>query len=359
MADFMAPIEKRLSPTKHVYTVLVGNVSPAADDKTLREFFAFAGAVGHISLHSDVAGSTQQGSVAFLTAQGAETALLLDGALIVDRPINIYAPNPEANAMSALEQRISAQEEAILLDGEERPAHVEDHGGGHRVMLSGLPGAMPSPPQRASSDEILGDGDGNGSTNSNHGDGSSPSGQRGSREAGAAIAALLKAGYTLGQRAMDFWARVDTNPQVAQARASFKEGLDVVRAKVQEVDEQHAISARVRAFNEEHEIAERASAAWSSAVSTAAPIASSAAEAVKAGAGELGQRAQLAGAELYMKAGADPNVGPAIHTITSWWDKSSSWAQATWKEAMAQSGGNGNNGSSGGGAARPMQDSDL
>ena len=205
--------------------------------------------------------------------------------------------------MSALEQRISAQEEAILLDGEERPAHVEDHGGGHRVMLSGLPGAMPSPPQRVSSDEILGDGDGNGSTNSNHGDGSSPSGQRGSREAGAAIAALLKAGYTLGQRAMDFWARVDTNPQVAQARASFKEGLDVVRAKVQEVDEQHAISARVRAFNEEHEIAERASAAWSSAVSTAAPIASSAAEAVKAGAGELGQRAQLAGAELYMKAG--------------------------------------------------------
>ena len=96
--------------------------------------------------------------------------------------------------MSALEQRISAQEEAILLDGEERPAHVEDHGGGHRVMLSGLPGAMPSPPQRVSSDEILGDGDGNGSTNSNHGDGSSPSGQRGSREGGRGDCGLAKGG---------------------------------------------------------------------------------------------------------------------------------------------------------------------
>lgn len=179
----LPPIEARIGPlTAGAYKVCVGNVSPGANEATLREFFAFAGPVADIQLSSDVAGGTQAGSVSFLTAQGAETACLLDGALIVDRPINIHAPAAEA-PQPALARLAAREEEAsILADDELTPAtaHLEDHGGAHRLMgADGLPGAMP-PAAGADADEH------------------EPT------PAGEAIAALLAAGYKLGQRALDF-----------------------------------------------------------------------------------------------------------------------------------------------------------
>ena len=73
------------------WPVNVSNVSSGATEATLREFFSFCGAVGDIVLAPSTDGATQEGTVHFLTEAGAETALVLDMALIVDRPISIRA----------------------------------------------------------------------------------------------------------------------------------------------------------------------------------------------------------------------------------------------------------------------------
>jgi hypothetical protein len=91
-----------------VRSVKVSNVSLGATERDLKEFFSFSGEIEHVELTSDNERS-QIAYVAFKDAQGAETAVLLSGATIVDQPIAIeLAPdfNPPAVAINTSSEGI-------------------------------------------------------------------------------------------------------------------------------------------------------------------------------------------------------------------------------------------------------------
>ncbi|CAI0418499.1 unnamed protein product, partial [Linum tenue] len=71
-----------------VKTVKVSNVSVKATDKDLNEFFSFSGDIEYVEMQS-VDEKSQVGFVTFKDAQGADTAVLLSGATIVDLAVTI------------------------------------------------------------------------------------------------------------------------------------------------------------------------------------------------------------------------------------------------------------------------------
>ncbi|CAI0471076.1 unnamed protein product [Linum tenue] len=71
-----------------VKTVKVSNVSVKATDKDLKEFFSFSGDIEHVEMQS-VDEKSQVGFVTFKDTQGADTAVLLSGATIVDLAVTI------------------------------------------------------------------------------------------------------------------------------------------------------------------------------------------------------------------------------------------------------------------------------
>ena len=78
-------------------TVIVKNISEAATTKTLVDFFSFCGAIEHIKLRPlEDEEKTQIAEITFETVDGANTALLLDNSLILDRPIKIAISSPQA-----------------------------------------------------------------------------------------------------------------------------------------------------------------------------------------------------------------------------------------------------------------------
>ncbi|CAN1199986.1 Binding partner of ACD11 1 [Linum perenne] len=73
-----------------VNTVKVSNVSMKATDKDLKEFFSFSGDIQYVHMEtSSEDEKTQVGYVTFKDSQGAETAILLSGATIVDLAVTI------------------------------------------------------------------------------------------------------------------------------------------------------------------------------------------------------------------------------------------------------------------------------
>lgn len=68
-------------------TVRVTNVSEKATAHDIHDFFSFSGEIENIELHRD--GDTQIALVTFKEAQALDTALLLSGATVVDRAVNI------------------------------------------------------------------------------------------------------------------------------------------------------------------------------------------------------------------------------------------------------------------------------
>ncbi|KFK41218.1 hypothetical protein AALP_AA2G100900 [Arabis alpina] len=83
-----------------VKTVKISNVSMAVSKKDVQEFFSFSGDIQYVEIRSE----TQESQVAFVTfkdPQGAETAMLLTGAVIADIRVSItpavnYKLPPEA-----------------------------------------------------------------------------------------------------------------------------------------------------------------------------------------------------------------------------------------------------------------------
>ncbi|KAL3521765.1 hypothetical protein ACH5RR_019914 [Cinchona calisaya] len=71
-----------------VKTVKVSNVSLGASEQDFKEFFSFSGDIEYIEMHSDNERS-QIAYVTFKDPQGAETAVLLSGATIVDQSVTI------------------------------------------------------------------------------------------------------------------------------------------------------------------------------------------------------------------------------------------------------------------------------
>ncbi|XP_040987896.1 binding partner of ACD11 1-like [Juglans microcarpa x Juglans regia] len=85
-----------------IKTVKVSNVSLGASDRDIREFFSFSGDIDYVEMRSDNERS-QIAYVTFKDSQGAETAVLLSGATIVDLSVTItldteYKLPPAASA---------------------------------------------------------------------------------------------------------------------------------------------------------------------------------------------------------------------------------------------------------------------
>ncbi|CAH8311842.1 unnamed protein product [Eruca vesicaria subsp. sativa] len=84
-------------------TVKVGNVSLGATERELKEFFSFSGDIIYLEMQSENEGSSKLAYVTFKDLQGAETAVLLTGATIVDSSVTVtmspdYQLPPEALA---------------------------------------------------------------------------------------------------------------------------------------------------------------------------------------------------------------------------------------------------------------------
>ncbi|OAY24375.1 binding partner of ACD11 1 isoform X1 [Manihot esculenta] len=78
-----------------VRTVKVSNVSIGATERDLKEFFSFSGDIEYVEVHR--CSDNEQSQVAYVTfkdSQGAETAVLLSGATIVDLAVTI-TPDPD------------------------------------------------------------------------------------------------------------------------------------------------------------------------------------------------------------------------------------------------------------------------
>ncbi|KAL6600340.1 hypothetical protein ACP70R_045140 [Stipagrostis hirtigluma subsp. patula] len=91
----MSTGEAEVPAAAPVRTVKVTNVSLSATVQDIKEFFSFSGEIEHVEMQSGDEWS-QVAYVTFKEAQGAETALLLSGATIVDLSV-IIAPAPEYN----------------------------------------------------------------------------------------------------------------------------------------------------------------------------------------------------------------------------------------------------------------------
>ncbi|XP_039012636.1 binding partner of ACD11 1-like [Hibiscus syriacus] len=71
-----------------IKTIKVSNVSLRATERDIHEFFSFSGDIEYVEMQSDTEVS-QIAYVTFKDSQGAETAILLSGATIVDLSVNI------------------------------------------------------------------------------------------------------------------------------------------------------------------------------------------------------------------------------------------------------------------------------
>ncbi|KAG6400704.1 hypothetical protein SASPL_137546 [Salvia splendens] len=69
-------------------TAKVSNVSLSATEQDIQEFFSFSGVIQYVEMKSESERS-QSAYVTFNDAQGAETAVLLSGATIVDQSVTI------------------------------------------------------------------------------------------------------------------------------------------------------------------------------------------------------------------------------------------------------------------------------
>ena len=313
----LSAVDVDLPAAQHVstqYRVTVTNVSPTASTDTLREFFGFCGPVGAIDLAADADG-VQRGSVSFHSAAAAETALLLDQALIVDRPITIASAT-------------QAAEGAALADAADSHPLLPPGGGG-------LPGAMPvkapldeppeAPPPHEDEDDV--------EVVASVAGASAAVGDEGTpaESARKTIANLLAAGWVLGEKAQAYMSVMEEQlgPLKVRASEAIQVGVAVVREKALEVDETHAISASVRAFDEQHQITTQAARAhssakdmWEKAVTVATPLALEAAD-------RVGHATEV----VKVRALQDPNIAQGLASARSRWRGVHSWATATWMEA--------------------------
>ncbi|GAB2239672.1 hypothetical protein Droror1_Dr00025585 [Drosera rotundifolia] len=95
------PLHQLLTTTIMVKTVKVCNVSLSASDKDIKEFFSFSGDIEYNE-------GSQTAYVTFKDTQGAETAVLLSGATIVDQSVIIaLAPGYKLPTAASLPQIVS------------------------------------------------------------------------------------------------------------------------------------------------------------------------------------------------------------------------------------------------------------
>ncbi|URD97688.1 hypothetical protein MUK42_37708 [Musa troglodytarum] len=77
-----------LAAWDEVKTVKISNISLSASQRDIQEFFCFSGDIDYVEMQSDSENS-QLACVTFRDSQGAETAMPLRGATIVDRSVSV------------------------------------------------------------------------------------------------------------------------------------------------------------------------------------------------------------------------------------------------------------------------------
>ncbi|KAI7733140.1 hypothetical protein M8C21_013293 [Ambrosia artemisiifolia] len=105
-----------------VRTVKVSNVSLGASEQDIKEFFSFSGEIEYVDIQSE----NERAQIAFVTFKdppGAETAVLLSGATIVDQSVTItlapdYTP-PSAQQPSATNQQSGGVVESTVQKAED------------------------------------------------------------------------------------------------------------------------------------------------------------------------------------------------------------------------------------------------
>ncbi|XP_073313201.1 binding partner of ACD11 1-like [Primulina huaijiensis] len=107
-----------------VTTVKVSNLSVRASERDVKEFFSFSGDIEYVDMQSD----TEHSQIAFVTfkdTQGAETAILLSGATIIDMTVAVildpdYKLPPAASApLNTSSKKTEAGAEAALKKAED------------------------------------------------------------------------------------------------------------------------------------------------------------------------------------------------------------------------------------------------
>ncbi|XP_021281837.1 binding partner of ACD11 1 [Herrania umbratica] len=106
-----------------VRSVKVSNVSLGASEQDIKEFFSFSGEIEHVEMQS----GNERSQIAYVTfkdSQGAETAVLLSGATIVDQSVTIdlapdYKPPATASAPPATENKSAVQAESAVQKAED------------------------------------------------------------------------------------------------------------------------------------------------------------------------------------------------------------------------------------------------
>ncbi|XVE62281.1 hypothetical protein DITRI_Ditri06bG0105400 [Diplodiscus trichospermus] len=106
-----------------ILSVKVSNVSLGASEQDIKEFFSFSGQIEHVEMHGDSERS-QIAYVAFKDPQGAETAVLLSGARVVDQSVTIelapdYKPPANASATPGTEKNSAGEAESAVKKAED------------------------------------------------------------------------------------------------------------------------------------------------------------------------------------------------------------------------------------------------
>nr|XP_043606630.1 binding partner of ACD11 1-like [Erigeron canadensis] len=106
-----------------VKTVKVGNLSLKASQRDVREFFSFSGDIIYVEVQSNDE-SSQNAFVTFTDSQGADTAVLLSGATIVDTAVTVtlapeYQLPPEATAALSPRAMNTPENESALRKAED------------------------------------------------------------------------------------------------------------------------------------------------------------------------------------------------------------------------------------------------
>ncbi|KAK6931663.1 RNA recognition motif domain [Dillenia turbinata] len=98
-------------------TIKVSNISLAASERDIKEFFSFSGDIQHVEMQRE-SEMTQLAYVTFKNLQGADTAMLLSGAFIADLPISImpagnYQLPADALPLTPNHQKVVAANSAV------------------------------------------------------------------------------------------------------------------------------------------------------------------------------------------------------------------------------------------------------
>jgi len=104
-------------------TILVSNISPNATESNLKEFFSFCGNITNISLERRDNNSPSEAMISFDNHEAVDTALLLQGALLDERPLavcllkdldKVHPPVPQPTREPQSDQKAQNEHSSIF-----------------------------------------------------------------------------------------------------------------------------------------------------------------------------------------------------------------------------------------------------